>query len=162
MKDQSTPLRIIEVDTHSGVASLPYHLLELADPSREMIDSYVYDGRCFVLTLEGKSVGVLVLFALDSTCLEIKNIAIDPRHQGKGLGSALLRHAESVASGAGYQRLRIGTGNSSLDQLGFYQRFGFEMDHVIANFFTEHYPEEIVENGIVCKHLIVLEKRLLV
>jgi aminoglycoside 6'-N-acetyltransferase I len=158
--EQGSSCEIRLLDTLNDRDSIPFHLLELADPSREMIQSYLGRGKCFGLEQAGACIGVLFLLAVEKDCLEIKNIAIDPSHQGLGYGTALLEFAETYAREQRYERLRIGTGNSSLDQLRLYQRFGFELHGIIQNFFTDHYPEPIIENDIPCKHMVVLEKEL--
>lgn len=37
----------------------PYDLLLLADPNRELVDSYLKTSDCFVALCEGQAVGVL-------------------------------------------------------------------------------------------------------
>jgi len=139
---------------------VPYKLLELADPSRTQIDSYLKAGTCYIATKDSEVVGVLVLTEADTNSLEIKNIAIKVTCQGKGLGKRLLRHAERMGCEAGYARLLIGTGNSSIGQLALYQKEGFEIKRIDHSFFTKNYPAPIYENGIQCKHMIYLEKKL--
>ena len=117
-------------------------------------------GTCYVARFESEVVGVVVLDKVNSTTIEIKNIAIKKSAQGKGFGKALLRHAEIVSRASGYERLTIGTGNSSLNQLALYQKEGFEIDRIEHNFFLKNYAEPIFENGIQCKHMIILEKKL--
>lgn len=136
----------------------PYALLLLADPSKELIDDYLQIGECYIGKIETTIVGVFVLVPVEDKTLEIKNIAIDPNFQGKGYGKQLLRFAEEIAKQQAYQRLLIGTGNSSIGQLALYQKMGFEIDHLKKNFFIENYEESIVENGIVCKHMLMLVK----
>ncbi|MEM8527667.1 MAG: GNAT family N-acetyltransferase [Bacteroidota bacterium] len=138
----------------------PYPLLFLADPSKELIDDYLRDGNCYIATIENVLVGVLILVEIESNVLEIKNIAVDSSFQGKGYGKQLLQFAEKIAKQQGYQKLLIGTGNSSIGQLAFYQKMGFEIDHLKKNFFVENYEEAIVEDGIICKHMIILVKDL--
>jgi len=60
----------------------------------------------------------------------------------------------------GYSQILIGTGNSSIHQLSLYQRQGFEMKTVKWHFFTEQYQEPIIENGILCQHLIIFGKKI--
>lgn len=81
-------------------------------------------------------------------------------HQGRGLGKRLLRDAARRATERGFRTLLIGTANGAIRQLYLYQREGFEIAAIKHNFFVDHYPAPIVENGILCKHMIVLEKRL--
>ncbi len=68
---------------------IPYDLLELADPSREKIDTYLQTGNCYVAFLKEESIGVFVLQEIDAYSIEIKNIAVYEKFQGKGYGKQL-------------------------------------------------------------------------
>jgi aminoglycoside 6'-N-acetyltransferase I len=138
----------------------PFHLLELADPSTKQIESYLYNGSCFVIREQSKDIGVCVLTELDSNQIEIKNLAVDPAFQRKGYARQLIQHAIQFAGKKGYHSILIGTGNSSIHQLQFYQKEGFQIKETIKNFFIENYNEPIYENGIQCCHLIMLEYQL--
>ena len=139
---------------------IPFDLLELADPSRVQIESYLNAGLCFIIRFESEIVGVIVLNEIDSTIIEIKNIAVRESEQGKGFGKALLKYSEKISRESGYQKLIIGTGNSSVRQLALYQKEGFEIDRIEKNFYLKNYTEPIFENGIQCKHMVILEKKL--
>ncbi|WP_343744934.1 GNAT family N-acetyltransferase [Chitinophaga sp.] len=139
---------------------LPYDLLLLADPSREIIDSYIRDSRVYVALIGDVRVGVYVLTPLEDKKAEVKNIAVHESWQGRGLGKQLLTDAAIKARDLGFRTLVIGTGNSSVAQLYLYQRSGFEITAIRKDFFIQHYPEPIYENGIQCKHMIMLEKTL--
>ncbi len=73
---------------------VPYHLLELADPSRKQIDSYLNSGSCYIGKIGSEIVGALVLTKISSKKIEIKNIAISELLQGKGYGKQFLQFAE--------------------------------------------------------------------
>ena len=148
-------LKIEEVKTNRDI---PFDLLDLADPSRAMIEEYLKTGTCYLAKVESQVIGALVLDPLGSDRMEIKNIAVAESEQGKGYGKALLAHAERIAREYGAEKLIIGTGNSSLNQLALYQKAGFEIVGIENDFFTKNYPEPIYENGIPCKHKIILEK----
>ncbi|NMM47679.1 GNAT family N-acetyltransferase [Flammeovirgaceae bacterium KN852] len=135
-------------------------LLLTADPSIELINSYLKPGSCHIAQLNSEIVGVLVLNTINPETLEIKNIAVHESQQGKGIGNALLAYSEKISRESGYKKLVIGTGNSSFRQLNIYQKAGFEIDRIKKNYFTDNYEEPIFENGIQCKHLIILEKEL--
>ncbi len=139
---------------------IPFDLLELADPSRSQINSYLNKGFCFIGCVESKTVGVLVLNKISSTVIEIKNIAVKDTEQGKGFGKALLKYSEKISQELGFEKLIIGTGNSSIGQLALYQKEGFEIDRIEKNFFLNNYTKPIFENGIQCKHMVILEKKL--
>lgn len=141
--------------------AIPYELLLLADPSKEMIDSYLEKGKCYAARLESEIVGVLVLTPIDKNNIEIKNIAVHENWQAKGIGTRLLNFASRISLEMGFQKLSIGTGNSSIQQLALYQKQGFEISAIVKNFFTDQYSQKIIENGIECKHMIMLEKKLI-
>lgn len=129
----------------------PWALLLLADPSREQVERYLANSRLLVLC-EGDAVrGVLALAPVSWGVLEITNLAVDEAWQGQGLGKRLLAAAIDAARAAGALRLDIATGNSSLAQLGLYQRMGFRICAVEPDYFTLNYSEPIVENGIPCR-----------
>lgn len=140
--------------------AVPYDLLLLADPSKALVDAYLPASTVFVATLNQQPVGACVLFPLGAGSVEIKNVAVEPSHQGRGIGSALLKHAIRMAEQHGFKTLCIGTANSSVAQLLLYQKLGFEIDGIKKDFFLKHYDEPLFENGIQCKHLVWLVRPL--
>ena len=152
----------IEIQELQEDQPAPMGLLTLADPSVELINAYLIPGSCFVAMLGEEMVGAMVLTEFDQFTLEIKNIAVKEAYQGKGIGKQLLQFAEEFGTGQGYKTLRVGTGNSSISQLALYQKQGFEITGVIKDFFLTHYDQALYENGIQCKHMIVLAKPLVI
>lgn len=136
----------------------PMHLLLLADPSQEIVVDYLKRGICFIAEQESQIVGVYVLLATKPHTVELVNVAVEPAWQGKGVGKKLVFHAIEMAKKEGYKTIEVGTGNSSLDQLGLYQKCGFRMVNIDHNFFLRHYDEEIYENGIQCVDMVRLSK----
>jgi GNAT superfamily N-acetyltransferase len=59
--------------------------------------------------------------------LLIENVAVAPDHQGKGLGRALLVHAERVAATSGYDEIRLYTNQRFESNIQLYLRFGYEV-----------------------------------
>ena len=137
-----------------------WKLLLLADPSKEMVKSYLKKGKAYVILVNRKIVGIIVLVENSLKEMEIKNIAVDPKYQGKGYGRKFLQFAISTSKILGYERLVICTGNSSIYQLSLYQNCGFQIVDTIIDFFVQNYQEEIWENGIQCRDLIKLEQYL--
>ena len=84
------------------------------------------------------------------------NIAIKEEVQGRGWGKVLLNFAIEEAKKRKAKDLWIATGNSSIGQLALYQKMGFEMADIRWNHFIDNYPEAIWENGIQCKHMLIL------
>jgi len=133
-------------------------LLLLADESEEKIGEYLGKGDLFYLVdSSSETVGVIVLLALDEVTVEIKNVAISPEHRGKGLGKLLVTRALQIYREKGIKRFIVGTANSSINNLAFYQKLGFRMFAIKKDFFLD-YPSEIWENGIRAVDLIMLEK----
>lgn len=57
----------------------PYDLLELADPSREVIDAYLPHSEVHLTVSGEKIIGIYVLVTLgQKEAIEIKNIAVLP------------------------------------------------------------------------------------
>ncbi|SFS74516.1 GNAT family N-acetyltransferase [Paenibacillus sp. BC26] len=140
----------------SAGEALPYELVLLADPERQAIDSYAERSICMVLEEAGQVVGAYLLLATRPKTAEIMNIAVREDCQGRGLGRKLIEHAVQHCKELGYRAVEIGTGNSSLNQLGLYQKCGFRVVGVETDYFVKHYAEPIVENGIPCRDMIRL------
>lgn len=133
-----------------------YDLLLLADPSLAMINDYLPRSRVLSAQNNGRIIGVAVLLPTHPRCLEIINIAVDNEFQGQGIGQTLLNKSIEYTKDAGYLRVEIGTGNSSLAQLRLYQKMGFKISHIDTDYFVRNYPEPIFENGIQCTDMIRL------
>ncbi|MDD7793096.1 GNAT family N-acetyltransferase [Clostridium sp. 'White wine YQ'] len=136
---------------------VPYDLLLLADPSIDIINDYVNRGEIFVANYMGEIVGVYVLIKTRPLTMELVNIAVHEKYQGKGIGKKLIFDAIKRAKDENIKVLQVGTGNSSVSQLALYQKCGFSVYGVDKDFFIKHYKEEIMENGIRCKDMIRLE-----
>lgn len=140
--------------------SLPWDLLLSADPSRKMVESYINDSDVYIASMEGRVIGEYVLTKIDDKTTELKNIAVDERYQGKGIGKQLVMDAIKKAKEAGFKTIEVGTGNSSFSQLALYQKCGFRIAGVDKGFFTKNYDKEIIENGIRCADMIRLAQDL--
>ena len=140
--------------------AIPKSLLLLADPSEGQIDAYVQRGLTYVAKQEERVIGVYVLLETRPETMEIMNIAVVEHLQGKGIGKKLISHAIETAKEYGMSKLEVGTGNSSVSQLALYQKCGFRIFSIDFDYFSKHYEEEIIENGIVCRDMIRLAMEL--
>jgi ribosomal protein S18 acetylase RimI-like enzyme len=136
--------------------AVPYDLLLLADPSKEMVDGYINRGVCYIALLEEEMIGEFVLLSTRPATMELVNVAVGEKFQGKGIGKKLVLEAIEQAKNFGMRTLEIGTGNSSIHPLLLYQKCGFQITGVEKDFFTKHYEEPIFENGLQCKDMIRL------
>jgi ribosomal protein S18 acetylase RimI-like enzyme len=135
-------------------------LLMLADPEEAVVRAYLDQGWLFALYEDNELYGVMLLIEHDPQTLEIKNIAVSEKAQNKGYGKQLLQKAKSFGREQGYKTLMVGTGNSSLPVLFFYQKAGFRFRTVIRDFFIDNYQEPIFENGLQCTDMLILDQPL--
>ncbi|WP_197648383.1 tetratricopeptide repeat protein [Sulfobacillus thermosulfidooxidans] len=144
----------------TNAEDIPWSLLLLADPSIKRIKSYVHKGQCVIAKGSGAVMGVYVVAETPEKHIELMNIAVHEDWQRLGIGKALLDHAVNWAREQGYQWMEVGTGNSSLGPLAFYQRAGFRISGIIPDFFVNDDDPPIIENHIVCRDMIRLRKNL--
>lgn len=133
-----------------------FELFLLADPSYKQINSYIQKSVIYGAYLNDILIASYALLPVNELTVEIKNIAVSENVQRKGVGTLLLEHAKETAISMGFKQITIGTANSSIYQLLFYQKCGFELFELKKHFFTDNYPEPIFENGIQAKHIIML------
>lgn len=145
-------------DKHTQV---PLDLLLEADPSEKQIAKYLSKSTVFGLGSKEQTIGIVCLLPLNDNQLEIMNIAVLKSARNKGIGKKLLEKAFEFTTLQDFSEIIVKTGNSSIDQLAFYQKNGFRMQQIIPDYFSEHYPEqEITENGIACLDQIILIKEI--
>lgn len=133
-------------------------LLLSADPDQTVLETYIFDASILVCRDKKQLLAVAVLTQQDNV-FELKNIAVLASQQGKGIAKLLIEEVKQLATARGALQLEIGTGNSSLAQLGLYQKCGFRMYRIECNFFA-NYPEPIFENGIRCIDKVCLRAAL--
>jgi GNAT superfamily N-acetyltransferase len=102
---------------------------------------------------DGQPVGAATMQWRDDPC-EIVELAIVAERQGQGLGKQFVLWLINEARRRGKSRLLVGTANSSIANIVFYQRCGLRMDHVRKDYFW-YYREPRYENGIRIRDMIV-------
>jgi GNAT superfamily N-acetyltransferase len=132
-------------------------LLLLADES-EAIGSYIDQGALFAIRDVDTDIGVLLLIH-EGNDVEVKNLAVAEGSRRQGVGTQAIAFATQWAREAGANTLTVGTANSSLDAIRFYQKAGFRMSGVKRGFF-EAYPAPIWEDGIQVRDMLVFEMAL--
>ncbi|QIL46669.1 GNAT family N-acetyltransferase [Vagococcus coleopterorum] len=141
----------------------PWDLLLLADPEKEIVESYLYASETYVYQPENsKPLGVIVLSKVLVDTYEIMNIAVSESAQGKGIGKHMLNFVLKMLQ----ERIErsyevvIKTGETSTPALKLYQSVGFEITEIVKDYFVEHYQEPIFENGQQLKNQVILKKEL--
>ena len=132
-------------------------LLLLADEQESMVDRYLERGTMYVLE-DSNVKAECVVCDEGNGILEIKNIAVDPKNQGKGYGKALIDFL-ACKYADGYSILQVGTGDSPLT-IPFYEKCGFVRSHKVQNFFADNYDHPIYEGGVQLVDMVYLQRRL--
>jgi ribosomal protein S18 acetylase RimI-like enzyme len=118
-----------DVGRLAQVARTAYsHYVErLGDEPRPMADDYgavLRDHQVTVAERGGEVVGLLVLATTDEG-LAVDNVAVDPAHQGTGVGRALLAHAEASAREQGFDSIYLYTHELMTENQALYARLGY-------------------------------------
>ena len=108
-------------------AAYGHYVQRIGGPPRPMTDDYaevIRDRRVTVAEAHGAIVGVIVLAVTDEGFL-VDNVAVDPSHQGSGVGRALLERAEVAARRAGFDSIYLYTHERMTENLALYTRIGY-------------------------------------
>jgi ribosomal protein S18 acetylase RimI-like enzyme len=104
------------------------HYVERMDqPPGPMTEDYaalVRGGLVTVAERGGAIVGLVVLDTGDEG-FTVENVAVEPAHQGTGVGRALLEHAEAEASRRGSDSVALYTHETMTENLALYRRIGY-------------------------------------
>ena len=85
----------------------------------------VREEETWLLEHDGACLGVLVLVPRPEYLL-LENVAVDPAHQGRGLGRRLLEFAETEAQRKGLSEVRLYTNALMTENRALYARGGYE------------------------------------
>jgi ribosomal protein S18 acetylase RimI-like enzyme len=108
-------------------AAYGHYVARLGGPPRPITDDYadvVRSRQVAVADRGGEIVGLIVLGVSDEGFF-IDNVAVDPAHQGRGIGRTLLEHAEVAATRAGFDSIYLYTHEKMTENLALYSRIGY-------------------------------------
>jgi GNAT superfamily N-acetyltransferase len=83
------------------------------------------EGGFFVVYVDGRAVACGGFKRLDDGVAEIKRMYTVPEMRGRGLARRILQHLEQQARAAGYERLRLDTGERQPHALALYRSTGY-------------------------------------
>ncbi|TYS19120.1 GNAT family N-acetyltransferase [Rossellomorea vietnamensis] len=132
----------------------------MADESEEAVRNYIVEGDLYAIHFEDVLAGVILFISVNDSTVELKNLAVIPEFRGRGIGKASIKEGLVIYKNQGKDRVIVGTANSSIDNIAFYQKAGFRMYEIKRNFFF-NYPEPIFEYGIRAMDMIMFEKTLM-
>jgi lactoylglutathione lyase len=127
----------VRVERHAGPRDELRPLFREAEDSAPELDAYLDAGEVLVAVVEDRVVGHLQLVeAADADAGEIKNMAVERAHRGRGIGRALIAAAVDDSRARGRARLTVATAAADVGNLRFYQRAGFRLRGVERDAFT--------------------------
>jgi ribosomal protein S18 acetylase RimI-like enzyme len=142
------------IESHDLEVLIP--LLHDAEEGDDRIVRAIEDPGCAAyLALDGaEPVGAAVVrWAQDES--ELLYIAVRAQVRGRGYGKSMVRGVLEEARRRGVRAVLVGTANTGLDNIMFYQKCGFRMDAVRKDFF-DYFPEPLYDNGIQMRDMLVL------
>jgi ribosomal protein S18 acetylase RimI-like enzyme len=151
----------VRVETYHGPRHALRPLFELAEDSATELDAYIDAGRVLVAVAGTEIIGHLQLVDTgDPAQAEIKNMAVYPGHQGRGVGRRLIEAAVDVLTGRPTTTLLVATAAAGVGNLRFYQRQGFRMRSIERDAFTgaTGYPPGLRIDGIELRDRVWLDR----
>ena len=138
-------------------------LLYLADDSVVQVSGYYQKGELYAWDDEsGTPMGIVLAIPDAEGSVELKAVAIAEEWQGRGLGKRMLATVLEALRAKDVHRVVVGTGNSGIGQLAFYQKAGFRLLKIERDFFGPErgYPEGLEENGIPLRDMVWMDQYL--
>lgn len=147
-------------------------LLLLADESEPAVRSYYQEGDLFVYEEAGGGgreaegeptvLGIVLAIPKGDDTVELKAVAVTPERHGQRIGQRMLAAVLAELRRRDIPRVIVGTGNSGIGQLAFYQKAGFRLSHIERDFFSPErgYAEGIEENGILLRDMVWMDQSL--
>lgn len=77
----------------------------------------------FALIEEEKMLACVIATPINAELTKLRQMAVDPGHQGKGLGRQLMAFAEQQLQKLGYQKIELHARETAID---FYRKLGYQ------------------------------------
>jgi ribosomal protein S18 acetylase RimI-like enzyme len=153
----------VRIGRHTGPRDELRALFEEADDSAQQLDAYLNAGELLVAIAGDRVVGHLQLVdAADGHAREIKNMAVEVQHRGRGIGRRLIDAAIELARAEGGRMLTVATAAADIGNLRFYQLAGFRLRSVERDAFSPSagYAAETLVDGIRLRDRVWLDLQL--
>ncbi|HEY2839143.1 MAG TPA: GNAT family N-acetyltransferase [Pirellulales bacterium] len=151
------------IESFTGDRKLLSPLFALGDDSPKEIASYISRGEILVARDGDPITGHLQILETDSAgVFELKSMAVNEAHQGRGIGRSLVEAAVVRCRVRGGHRLIVSTATADIANLRFYQRLGFRMYRIVRDAFSplRGYKEAMLIDGIPLRDKVFLERDL--
>jgi len=142
--------------------TIPFNLLLLADEEEDAIRKYIYDAALYTLYYKEQldPIAIVALSRASESEIEIKNIGALESFRNMGIGSLLIDHVKEIAYKENYKEIIVGTADSGINQIRFYERNGFVKYAIKKNYFIDNYSQPIFDDGVFLKDMVMLKMNL--
>lgn len=89
----------------------------------------------FVAVIKKQIVGTISLLKKDEDSLHIRNMAVHPDYQKRGIGLFILNKIAEIAKSKNIKTISLDTSKPLKSAIKFYKNFGFEFTGVTKNFY---------------------------
>ena len=90
------------------------------------------DRELFFVATVGEALAGSVMGGYDGHRGWIYTMAVAPEHRHHGVGTALMRHVESVLADRGCLKINLQVRTSNAGVIEFYRRLGYDVDDVLS------------------------------
>lgn len=108
-------------------AAYGHYVERIGGPPGPMTEDYaeVVRTRDVTVAESGRQITGLIVVGPGDEGFLIDNVAVAPAHQGRGVGTVLLEHAEAAALGAGFDSIYLYTHELMTENQALYARIGY-------------------------------------
>ncbi|MEZ3488030.1 MAG: GNAT family N-acetyltransferase [Lachnospiraceae bacterium] len=133
-------------------------MLLMADPQKDMIETYLDQSEVFILVNGGDVCGICAIEPMKNRKCELRNIVIREEDRGKGYARYMIRY---LCEYYGNQCDTMYAGMCNCRKtIEFFEKCGFTNSHIAANFYLEHYREPVWQDGVRMTDKVYMKKQL--
>ncbi|AKU91958.1 GNAT family N-acetyltransferase [Vulgatibacter incomptus] len=155
--DSLANLTVLLNRAYRSLADMGLHFVAATQDERRTRER-VRNGMCFLAMAGGEPVGTLTYYPPSATygsrwldrpeVASVKQFAVAPAHQGKGIGNRLLETAESTARISGATELALDTAQRATHLVAYYGRHGYRVIEAVR------WPEVNYDSFVMSKRLV--------
>ena len=102
------------------------------DPRRDIARKLTVQREMFLVAEEAGAVVGTAMFGYDGHRGWVNYLGVDPAHQGRGIGRALMAEGERLLTGLGCPKLNLQVRLGNADAIAFYAALGYRDDEVVS------------------------------